>query len=86
MTDTTDFPPLTDCPDCGGRLRHESGPGRTRVSRGFTYNVPADLVIPVCPDCGARWPTGADLDRLDDACREQRAAHDAQQARLARVG
>lgn len=71
---STNPPDLDVCYECGGHdLFRVSGPGRSRTSRGFTYEVPADLAILTCQTCGTEWPTGEDLDKLS-------AAREAQQA------
>lgn len=80
-------PPLPEydsCPDCGSeRIRVVSGPGRMRTTLGVTYELPADLAIPTCPDCGARWLDGPMTDAVDAA---YRAAREAQRAPVAKVG
>jgi len=56
-------------------MRISRGPGRTRSYRGEDgYTIPDDLEYPACDGCGARWLTGAQIDRLSDALESQRAA------------
>lgn len=80
-------PPLPEydaCPDCGSeRIRVVSGPGRRKTMAGVTFEVPADLAIPTCPDCGAEWMDGPMTDVVNAAFV---VARDAQRVRLARVG
>lgn len=64
------------CPECGSKRIHGlSGPGRMKTLAGVTFEVPADLSIPTCPDCGAEWWDDHVTDTISaalKAAREQR--------------
>lgn len=59
---SNEHPPLPEyesCPDCESpRIRVTSGPGRMKTIAGVTFEVPAHLAIPTCPDCGSEWMDG----------------------------
>jgi len=62
------------CYECGHTLVLMEGPGRLRSYRGESgYEVPADFVIPTCPNCNAEWLSDSDIDVLSQALESQRA-------------
>jgi hypothetical protein len=65
----SDHPPMEEyesCPDCGSsRIRTVCGPGRMKTIAGVTFEVPAHLAIPTCPDCGAEWMDGPMTEAMD---------------------
>jgi Zn-finger nucleic acid-binding protein len=66
------------CPECGGVLIIERREGRIRNYRGGAgYEIPADMSIPTCHQCGALWMDSAmasELGRLFEAKRLRRQA------------
>jgi transposase-like protein len=68
-------PTCPDCPECGSlNIRAVSGPGRKKTILGVTFEIPADLAIPTCPDCGSRWLDGPMTDAIDAAYQTARTA------------
>jgi hypothetical protein len=67
--------PEDPCPNCGGALAVQTGPGRRMPYRGESgYDVPADIAVPVCTECGADWMDSASVALLGTALEVQRAA------------
>lgn len=68
-------PTCPDCPECGSlNIRTVSGPGRMKTIAGVTFEVPAHLAIPICPDCGAEWMDGPMTEAMDVPFLAARAA------------
>ena len=65
------------CPECGiGKIVPSKGPGRfARYKTMHKLEIPDDLLIPTCDNCGAEWideKTAGDLDKaLDQAYRAE---------------
>lgn len=66
------------CMECGGHVSPVAKPGRTVQWMGSTYDIPADLVILTCDDCGATWTGQQEAKAIDEACRRQRDAAQSQ--------
>jgi DNA-binding transcriptional regulator YiaG len=59
--------PVT-CADCGvGKIRPATRAGRTSRYKTLVLEVPADLSIPTCDNCGAEWIDPGTAAALDDA-------------------
>jgi hypothetical protein len=63
------------CPECGSRLTLDARAGRLRRYRGEDgYEIPADMVIPTCTNCGALWLDSTMVTQLSSAFELIRAA------------
>lgn len=59
------------CADCGGTIKLQTGPGRTReYLRGVWLAVPDDFGTPVCSDCKEEYMAPEVSERLDALLRE----------------
>lgn len=60
------------CPECGiGKIRPFKGPGRfARYKTMSKLEIPADLLLPTCDNCGAEWMDEKVAKALDEALDE----------------
>jgi hypothetical protein len=66
--------PLTTCPACNGPVHVVASVGRVREYRGVRCELPADLSVPTCANCGALWFDGPTTQRLTASFERQRRA------------
>jgi hypothetical protein len=56
------------CIVCGkGTVRPQARPGRRVFYKTMKVELPADLQIPACDNCGEEWINGSDAKRVDAA-------------------
>ncbi len=56
------------CGECGiGKVRPTKGAGRTARYKNAQLEIPADLEIPTCDNCGAEWLDPATGERFEAA-------------------
>lgn len=86
------MPPLdleksNPCMECGeSNVRLVSGPGRWKTIRGVRFELPVDLAIPTCPDCGSTCVGEYEIDRMHEAYLAQKAKLQAEAAPDQRTG
>lgn len=46
---------LFDCDTCGGDVVMQTEPGRTKIIKGKSYEIPQDFGMATCQDCGETY-------------------------------
>lgn len=72
MLTYTWMPRLEHCHYCNGPIDYVVGPGRFEMYRGVQCEVPSDLAIPTCKDCGRQWISDEEIGPLSKSFEEQR--------------